>query len=135
MGKGEYIDIFTTLALIMLLVYGLHITIIYFNQKCSAWMWQPVSLEQRNRAPHPLNQPHISHLIFTYFIFNLSISTFCPITHQHLLTIPTLPLALTMDMPHHWVSHHVTESHLHTSASMITWCPQSHSWRVLDVLE
>ena len=47
----------------------------------------------------PTNQPHISNLIITYFTFNLLISTFCPITHQHLLTIPTL--TLTMDVPHH----------------------------------
>jgi len=47
--------------LIASLVHGLSIVIIYYhNQKCSAWTWQPVSLEQSSQTPtHTTN--HISH--------------------------------------------------------------------------
>ena len=89
----------------MSLVHDLHITIIYFQPEVQCMDVATCVVGAKEPDPPP---PHISHLIIMYFTFN---STFCPITHQHILTIPTLPLALTMDMPHHQVSHHVTESH------------------------
>ena len=51
-------------ALIASLFCNLSITIIYYlNQQCSAWMWQPMLLEQSSLTPHPPKQPH--------FMFNL----------------------------------------------------------------
>jgi hypothetical protein len=83
-----------------------------------------------NEPDPPPTQP-TTHLI-THFTFNQSISTLCPTTHQHILIISLL--ALTMNVPCHRDNRHVTESHFHTSAYIITWCPQSRSWRALNVL-
>ena len=59
---------------IVLLVHGLNIIIIYYhNQKCSARMWQPVSLEKSSLTPNPYHQPQIFLLCISHFTFHLLI--------------------------------------------------------------